>query len=149
MIVADTSAIVALIDRTDDYHEPVLGLFRADPDGWILPWAILPEVAYLVGRQGGFQIEQAFLDDVAAERYQVDWGRDGDLPRASELHRQYASLAFGLVDAVVMATAERLQAQAIATLDRRHFAAVTLRGMPALLPEVPGRPASPRRRSRR
>jgi predicted nucleic acid-binding protein len=149
LIVADTSAIVALIDRTDDYHERVLALFRDDPDRWILPWAILPEVAYLIGRQGGYQVEQVFLDDVATDRYHVDWGREGDLARASELNRQYASLAFGLVDAVVMATAERLKAPAIATLDRRHFGAVTLRGMPALVPVVEGRRAVPRRRARR
>ena len=40
----------------------------------------------------------------------------------------------GLVDAVVMATAERLGARAIATLDLRHFAAVAILGNPILLP---------------
>jgi hypothetical protein len=33
-----------------------------------------------------------------------------------------------------MATAERLKATAIATLDARHFGAVKLRGAPKLLP---------------
>jgi hypothetical protein len=40
------------------------------------------------------------------------------------------------VDAVVMAVAERLGADAIATLDRRHFGAVTLRGSPRLVPDA-------------
>jgi predicted nucleic acid-binding protein len=40
----------------------------------------------------------------------------------------------GLVDAVVMATAIRVKATAIATLDLRHFAAVTIPGRPKLLP---------------
>jgi hypothetical protein len=35
-----------------------------------------------------------------------------------------------------MAIAERLRAHAIATLDRRHFGAVTFRGAPSLLPHV-------------
>ncbi len=40
----------------------------------------------------------------------------------------------GLVDAVVIATAIRLKARAIATLDLRHFAAVSIAGNPQLIP---------------
>lgn len=40
----------------------------------------------------------------------------------------------GLVDAVVIAMATRLKADAIATLDVRHFAAIPIPGNPALLP---------------
>ena len=43
-------------------------------------------------------------------------------------------LRLGLVDAVVMAIAERLRAEAIATLDLRHFGAVKIAGSPRLLP---------------
>jgi hypothetical protein len=39
-----------------------------------------------------------------------------------------------LVDAVVIATAERLRADAIATLDLRHFGAIKIAGSPRLLP---------------
>lgn len=39
-----------------------------------------------------------------------------------------------MVDAVVMATAERLRAGRIATLDLRHFEAVKLRGVAKVLP---------------
>lgn len=139
VIVADTSAIVALIDHGDDAHSAMLELYLQDPDRWTLPWAILPEVAYLVGRHGGPAVEQAFLDDVAGGSYGVDWGQPADLHRAAALHRQYAGLHLGLVDAVVMAIAERLSASAIATLDRRRFGAVTLRGRPALVPDAPRR----------
>ncbi len=135
MIVADTSALVALIDKGDDAHGVMLALYRSDPDAWTLPWAILPEVAYLIGKHDA-RAEQVFLDDVATAHYDVDWGQPADLGRASELNRRYASLKLGLVDTVVMAIAERAKADAIATLDRRHFGAVTLRGTPALLPEV-------------
>jgi hypothetical protein len=38
------------------------------------------------------------------------------------------------VDAIVIATATRLKAGAIATLDLRHFAAITIPGNPKLLP---------------
>jgi predicted nucleic acid-binding protein len=51
-----------------------------------------------------------------------------------ELDEHYADLSLGLVDTVVMAIAERLDAQAIATLDLRDFASVGLAGSPALWP---------------
>lgn len=57
-----------------------------------------------------------------------------DLKRAVELDAAYTDLRLGLVDAVVMATSERLEASAIATLDLRGFAPVSLRGAPALFP---------------
>ena len=44
MIVADTSAIVALIDADDQHHRVLRRLFEADRTEWLLPWAILPEV---------------------------------------------------------------------------------------------------------
>ncbi len=44
------------------------------------------------------------------------------------------SLGLGLVDGVVIAVSERLRAQAIATLDLRHFGAVSIQGSPRLLP---------------
>jgi hypothetical protein len=47
---------------------------------------------------------------------------------------RYRSLRPGLVDAIVIATAERLKADAIATLDLRHFGAVSIKGSPRLLP---------------
>ena len=64
----------------------------------------------------------------------MEWNRGSDLQRAVELDEHYADLSLGLVDAVVMAMAERLDAQAIATLDLRDFASVELAGRPALWP---------------
>ncbi len=134
MIVADTSAIVALIDADDRHHPAVRELFDVDPARWVLPWAILPEVDYLVMTHLGAAAEQAFLRDLAQGDLRVEWGRESDLERAAALGRRYRSLGLGLVDAVVIAVSERLGAQAIATLDRRHFGAVAIRGRPDLLP---------------
>jgi len=45
-----------------------------------------------------------------------------------ELTKRYRDLSLGLVDAVVMAVAERTKAAAIATTDERGFEAVENRG---------------------
>ena len=72
--MADTGAVIALIDADDRHHEALRAVFEREPDLWVLPWAILPVIA------------------------------------------------------------ERLDAQAIATLDLRDFASVELAGHPALWP---------------
>lgn len=134
MIVAATSALVALLHVDEVRHAEVLALYDDDPDAWVLPWAILPEVDYLLRARAGPQAGETFLADLAEGRWAVEWGEDADLHRAHELTARYASLRFGLVDGVVMAVAERRRARAIATLDLRHFGAVTIAGNPRLLP---------------
>ena len=134
MIVADTGAIIALLDRKERHHRPLRKLFEEAPQRWILPWAILPEVDYLASTQLGPSVEQAFLGDIAEGRFLVEWGIPSDLGRAQEIATRYKSLHLGLTDAVVVSIAERLGASAIATLDLRHFGAIAIRGNPKLLP---------------
>lgn len=134
MIVADTGALLALLDAKDRHHRVLRQLFEEDPDAWVIPWAVLPEVDYLTLKHLGAQVELALLEDLAEGRYLIEWGEPGDLDRAQELARRHRTLELGLVDGVVIAVAERLKARAIATLDVRDFGAVAIRGSPRLLP---------------
>ena len=134
MIVADTGAIIALIDRSERNHRVVKELYEADPHAWTLPWAILPEVDYLLATHVSPRAQEAFLEDLAEGALHVTWGDDQDMDAAWRIIARHRALKLGLVDAVVMATAVRLKATAIATLDVRHFSAVSLPGHPRLLP---------------
>ena len=134
MIVADTGAVLALVDADDRHHSVLAALFRQDPTAWILPWAVLPEVDYMLGAHVGRRAQDAFLADLGAGVFRVEWGGDADLSRASELNTRYRSLRLGLVDGVVIAIAERLRARAVATVDLRHLGAVEIRGRPKLIP---------------
>lgn len=134
MVVVDTGAMLALLDADEDHHEILRDLYTANPGAWILPWAILPEVDYLAMKHLGGKAQQAFLADLADGSFTIEWGRDADLKAAHRLTTRYASLGLGLVDAAVIAVAERLKAEAIATLDLRHFGAVPIAGKPRLLP---------------
>ena len=133
MFVADTGAVVALLDREERNHRVLRALHAEAPDAWILPWAILPEVDYLVQTQLGSRVQRLWLADLAGGRFAVEWGSRGDLTAALALAAKYAALELGLVDAVVMTIAERLKAD-IVTLDLRDFGAVTLKHAPRLLP---------------
>ena len=132
--MADTGAVIALIDADDQHHETLRRVFEAEPGLWVLPWAILPEVDYLVSSRLGAPAARVFRTDLAEGLFNVEWNQGSDLQRAVELDEHYADLSLGLVDTVVMAMAERLDAQAIATLDLRDFASVELAGRPALWP---------------
>ena len=134
MIVADTGAVVALLDAGDRHHASLREIYLSDPDRWLLPWAILPEVDYLVATQLGAKAQTAFLADLAGGAFSVEWGQESDLDAAARICQQYTDLQIGLVDGVVIATAERLGASAVATLDLRHFGAITIAGQPKLLP---------------
>ncbi len=134
MIVADTGAVIALVDVDDRHHESVRHLFDQNPDEWVLPWAILPEVDYLLATRVGTRAQAAFLDDLAAGAFAVEWGDQSDVQPANSLCDQYANLKMGLVDGVVIGVAERLEATAIATFDLRHFGAVAIEGNPRLYP---------------
>jgi hypothetical protein len=134
MIVADTGALIALFDRSDRHHDAVRRLYEDNPDRWVLPWAVLPEVDYLAATHLGPRAQDLWLADLASGSFSVEWGRPEDLSAAERLCRRHKGLRIGLVDAVVIAVAERLRASAIATLDLKHFGAIAIKGRPLLLP---------------
>lgn len=135
MIVVDTGGLLALLNSQDRHHAAAKQLFEDDGTRWIIPWAVLPELDYLVTIRMGNEVARAFVDDVREGSFRVDAHLEKDLNRAAELQKKYAALSLGLVDSVVMAQAERHHAEAILTTDGRHFRAVRLAISPA--PDFP------------
>lgn len=72
------------------------------------------------------------------------WGDEADLAEANRLIARHRAVRMGLVDAVVMATAIRLKATAITTLDVRHFGVIPIPGNPSLIPRDLQRRGSPK-----
>ena len=134
MIIVDTGAMLALLDASEDQHRILEELYEETARRWIVPAVILPEIDYLISTHLGAKAQEIFLDDLASGAFSVEWGCDEDLSVAYRICARYSALKVGLVDAMVIATAERLNADAIATLDLRHFGAVTIKGNPRLLP---------------
>jgi len=81
-------------------------------------------VVYLLGTRLGAEPEVRFLGDVADGAFVVEPVAAGDWLRIAELVARYRDLPLGTVDASVVATAERLGINEIATVDRRHFTIV-------------------------
>ncbi len=96
---------------------------------------MITEVTYLVGTRLGVDPEVRFLGDLAAGNLIVEPVAASDWMRIAELVASYRELPLGTVDASVIAAAERLGINDIATVDRRHFSVVRSRvGILNLLP---------------
>lgn len=134
MIVWDTGPLIAAADADDKDHARCVALMRRTPRPLLVPYPVLTEVCYLLEREKGTRAEAAFLRSISAGQISlIPLGR-ADIDRMTELVEKYADFPLGAVDASVLAVAERLGADAIATLDRRHFSVLRPRNPVALVP---------------
>lgn len=121
MILADTGVIYGAVDRDDPRHADCAGVLEDHADELLVPVPVLVESAWLIESRLGPADEAAFLRAVnAGELDRVDLTAE-DWTRVVELVEGYADLPLGLVDASLVAVAERLRINQIATLDHRHF----------------------------
>ena len=121
-LLVDTGVLYALADRRDAWHSRVVNFLKASPQPLLAPVTILPEVAYLLRERIGPHAETAFVASVARGEVVIEDLTIRDWKRIELLMGTYEFL--GLVDASVVAIAERLKLQKLATTDRRHFHAV-------------------------
>jgi predicted nucleic acid-binding protein len=131
-VVADTGAIYALIDASDDWHAPVAAWWERQGNDVVLPVSILAEVSFLLQTRIGAAAEEAFVRAIADGELVVESLDDEDYPRIADIMRTYRDFPLGFVDASVVATAERLETRDVLTTDRRHFSAVRPRHSRAL-----------------
>lgn len=123
-LVFDTGPLLAALDAADPDHAACAALVTATGEDRLVPGLVLAELDYWCARRLTPAAWLAFLDDVLAGVYRVEWPGIADLKRCRELQASYRDLALGVVDASVIALAERLGEPKVATLDQRHFRAV-------------------------
>lgn len=131
-LILDTGPLYAALDRQDPDHEVCRSLIDETSEPLVIPGPVLPEVDYLVAQRLGVSPMLALLDDIEAGAFRIEDLTPPDYPRIRELIDGYADQDIGLVDAAVLALAERLGEPKIATLDRRHFSVLRPRHVEAL-----------------
>jgi uncharacterized protein len=72
------------------------------------------------------------IDDVRTGAFEIEPLISEDYERVSDLMTICGDLRVGFVNAAVLTVVERLREPKLATLDRRHFAAMRPRHVPAL-----------------
>jgi len=119
IVLVDAGPLVALIDRTDPYHQrcaAALATLR-DPLGTV--WPAFTEAMYLLRYDP--QDQRALWDmvNVGGVRF-VEIGPD-DCPRMRELMWKYRDLPMDLADAALVRVAERDNLRRVFTIDRQDF----------------------------
>lgn len=123
-LILDTGPLLAAIDAADPDHDACAALLRDVTEDLVVPALVLAELDYWCGRRLGAGAWLTFLDDVIAGAFRIECPTTSDLERCRGLQDQYADLSLGVVDASVIALAERIGERRIATLDHRHFGVV-------------------------
>lgn len=120
------------MDRDDAWHARVRAWWLRSREDVLVPVMVLPEVAYLLGRRIGPEAELAFTRAIIDGEFVLEGLAPEDVERAAELMGIYVDTPLGLVDACVVAAAERLDIVNVLTVDRRHFSLVRPRHVPSL-----------------
>jgi uncharacterized protein len=127
----DAGPLYAYVDADDDHHDECVNLVESHPGPLLVPVLVVTEVAYLIATRLGAEAEVRFLGDFAAGNLISETVAGEDWLRMAELVATYRDLPLGTVDASVVAAAERLRLNQIATLDRSHFTVVRPAHIPA------------------
>jgi predicted nucleic acid-binding protein len=128
-LLLDTGVLYALADEDDDWHDRCRALIRTNREPLLAPVTVIPEAACLIHSRLGAAAEQRLVQSIAARELNVEMLGDTDWKRSVALMAEYPDI--GLVDASVVAIAERLRLTTIATTDRRDFRRIRPRHRPA------------------
>jgi predicted nucleic acid-binding protein len=106
-VLVDTGPLVSAIDDTDPAHRMASTVVRHLRRAAIVPSPVMVEVDHLARKRVGDTAARAFMKTVVGGAHEIAFATQGLMRRAVELDTKYADLNLGLVDACVMAIAER------------------------------------------
>jgi len=124
VLIVDAGPLYAAAAKRDKHHERAVRLLSSGPRPLLVPALVVTEVSYLLADRIGAHAELALGRALADGELVVEPVADSDWSRICELMEQYLDLPLGMVDASVIALAERRKVDVIATLDHRHFSVV-------------------------
>lgn len=124
MIVCDTGVLITAVDSNDRHHRACADVFAGRGDSLVVPASVVVEACWLLHRYVAPGREVELLQAIAAGELVVEPLEARDYRRAASLLATYADLQLGVVDATVVAVAERLGVTELATVDRRDFTVV-------------------------
>lgn len=123
-VVVDTGPLLAIADRDDAHHQTCIDWFTGHTGPVIVPAPVIVEVCWLLGRRVSPKAEAAFLAGLRGDDPHIEALVPADYERTAALVQAYADLGLGFVDASVVAVAERLHIDTVATINHRDFRVV-------------------------
>lgn len=124
MILVDTGVLYAVADDADADHVACTELLATRTGPLLVPTPLIVETAWLVESRLGPSAEVAFPRSIQTGELSRTDLTEQDWQRIVELAETYADLGLGVVDASIVAAAERKRITEIATLNHRDFRVV-------------------------
>lgn len=115
-ILIDTGVIVAFYDAADDHHTDVVEFFQSCTSRLLTTLGCVTEVMWLLNAD--WRVQNEFLEDLAQQIYECEPLTPADFTRIAELNAKYADLPGDFSDLSLVVISERLELEAIATLDQ-------------------------------
>lgn len=102
--LVDAGPMIALFDRSDDYHKPILELIRSFEGRLVTSWAVLTEVLHMLDFNVNVQID--FLKWIERDAIEIPALSKTQIQRIIEFSEKYSDLPMDLADATLMVLSE-------------------------------------------
>lgn len=117
-VAADSGPLVALFNRTDKWHGPVLEWFKSHPKTQIITtWPVVTEVCALLARRIGNAAALDFLLWIERGGIALDTPAPTSFHSVLVIAQKYDDLPLDLVDASIAELAGRLAIEYVLTID--------------------------------
>jgi predicted nucleic acid-binding protein len=133
-VLIDAGPLVALLDRSDNFHASVTETLAKIRDPLVSVWPVLVEAMYLLAFS--WRAQKGLWEILETGVVRLLPLHDEDIPHLKNLMEKYQDLPMDLADAALVRVAEREGIRRIFTLDRRDFSVYQLarKGSLTLLP---------------
>ncbi|HKH99209.1 MAG TPA: PIN domain-containing protein [Candidatus Sulfotelmatobacter sp.] len=122
----DTGAILALVDRDDEWHEPCVEAYNHNRLPWLTTAAVLTEAFHLVRRN--LHDDRAVWTLLRSGAVRMSVITNEELPQIQALMSQYADCPMDFADATLVHLAARERLSVILTIDHDDFETYRLPG---------------------
>lgn len=119
MILVDTGPLVALVNRSDAWHEHCVATSKTFLEPPLTVWPAVTEAVFLV--RSSIVAQSDILQMIGRGDVRLAELDNLDVPRMRELMLKYRDLPMDLADAALVRVAEREHVRTIFTLDRHGF----------------------------
>ena len=124
MIIADTSALLALYNGREPAHAAVRAVVEAEAEPLVVSPYVVAELHYLIATRLGVDAELAVLAELSGGAYHLAEMGPADVESAAAVVSRYRAQDLGVADASLVVLAERHRTRSLLTLDHRHFSVV-------------------------
>lgn len=135
-VIVDSGPLVAIFDRSDQYHEICCETLAViQPPMWTT-WPVLTEVAWLLRDQPKGM--QRLYAGVSTGFFRIASLSESEFGEMEKIQERFQTLNLQLADVTLLVLAEREKWNTVFTLDRRDFSVIQKKSRPKLilLPET-------------